>query len=70
MYDMFHIFKGLYGEVYAIELAKKPDLYWEVMEAESKELSDFAIKYMFLPSSTASLERYFLIWSYVHDMFK
>ena len=59
MYNMYNIFKGLYGEVYTMELAKEPDLYREVMEAESNELSDFAMKYMFLPSSTASLERVF-----------
>ena len=31
-----------------MELAKEPDLCWEVMEAESKELNVFAMKYMFL----------------------
>ena len=54
---MYNMFKGLYGEVYVME----------VMEAESKVLNDFARKYMFLLSSTTSLERVFSMWSYIHD---
>ena len=38
IYNMYNIFKGLYGEVYAMVLAKEFDLYWRVMEAESKKL--------------------------------
>ena len=36
MYDMHNVFKRLYVEVNAMELAKEPDSYWEDIEVESK----------------------------------
>lgn len=47
----------LYGDIDALRL--KPELYWELMATESKELIQTALDYLALPASTASLERAF-----------
>lgn len=66
--EEYHKFKngtGLYGDKDA--LALDPETYWNLMCSSSKNLSDFALDYISLPSSTASLERVFSMWSFVHS---
>lgn len=68
LYDSYEDFvncKGLYDNESFFKL--NPELFWDLMSATSEELSIFALKYVSLPSSTASLERVFSQWAYVHD---
>lgn len=64
-YKKFQRGEGLYGDFDALEL--KPVDYWELMESESSALSKIALTYISLPASTASLERIFSMWAFVHD---
>lgn len=64
-YKKFQQGEGLFGDTDAIVL--KPVEYWELMAVESINLSKIALTYVSLPASTASLERIFSMWAFVHD---
>lgn len=64
-YQNFRNGTGLYGDKDALEL--DPESYWTLMSGISENLSNLALDYVSLPSSTASLERVFSMWSFVHD---
>lgn len=64
-YEKFMKGDGIYADENALELS--PDMYWDVMTAVSSELSELALTYVSLPASTASLERAFSMWAFVHD---
>lgn len=48
-------------------LKLSPDCYWKTMQYEYPFISRLALKLLPLPSSTASLERVFSMWAYVHN---
>lgn len=48
-------------------LKLKPLSYWKLMFYENPELSEIALTYLALPASSASLERVFSMWTFVHS---
>ena len=63
--ENFRQSKGKLGCQKALNLPA--NMFWDLMKTSSPELSEIALKYTLLPSSTASLERTFSMWSYVHN---
>jgi hAT family C-terminal dimerisation region len=59
--------KGYFSSKLLSELP--PDLFWKTIEnyPRCEHLASIALLYTSLPSSTASLERIFSMWAYVHD---
>lgn len=47
--------------------ALSPLSYWKMMKLNYPLISKIALAYVTLPSSTASLERVFSMWAYVHN---
>lgn len=64
-YISFQKATGSFGDYDALQL--KPMMYWNLMSFEYPELSKIAITYLSLPASSASLERVFSMWNYVHN---
>jgi len=64
-FDKFLAQDGLFGDKDLLELDAA--CYWELLSSEFPELSQIALDYVSLPASTASLERAFSMWSYVHN---
>lgn len=64
-YENFRKGIGLFGNSYALDLS--PELYWDLVATESSQLSELALTHISLPSSTASIERVFSMWAFVHD---
>lgn len=67
-YSQFEEFlssSGNFGDTDALQL--KPLSYWKLMSYEYPELSEIALTYLPLPASSASLERVFSMWTYVHN---
>jgi hAT family C-terminal dimerisation region len=56
-----------FGKPELQDLENNPMLYWKTCYSYSPKLSELALSFLSLPSSTASLERVFSMWSFVHD---
>ena len=48
-------------------LQTKPQVYWNTMKIQFPLIARIASSYINLPASTASLERVFSMWSYIHN---
>lgn len=64
-FENFLNLTGNFGDTNALQL--KPLSYWKLMSYDCPELSEIALTYIPLPASSASLERVFSMWTYVHN---
>lgn len=64
-YEKFCSKEGLFGDEDFLSL--DPANYWDLLQSDHAELSKIALQFVLLPASTASLERAFSMWSYVHN---
>lgn len=64
-YELFLKSEKEFGDKYALQFS--PEAYWKVMKFQYPELGDIALLYINLPASTASLERIFSMWAFIHN---
>lgn len=64
-FQQFYNSSGLFGEIDASEM--KTMSYWKLFSLNMPELGKTAMTYLPLPASSASLERVFSMWNFVHN---
>lgn len=52
------------------EKCEKPIFYWRVKELRYPNLAKFCIKLFLFPASTASIEGFFSLWTFVHNRYR
>lgn len=53
-----------------IDKSKDPLDYWTIMSLKYPQLSEFTLKLMIIPASTALIEGFFSQWTYVHNKYR
>lgn len=64
-FEEFLTASGNFGDECTFDL--NAESYWKLMQFEKPEISELALTYVSLPASTASLERVFSMWDFVHS---
>lgn len=64
-YEKFMNNEDQFGDKEVLKL--KPETYWKIMQFEYPKIAKLALSYLPLPASTASLERVFSMWAFIHN---